>query len=148
MNTSLLLALSFGALLAGSAPTPPPTLTLRDGRVYQLKEPPHTAGGRIVFTTTEGKTYSLDQSEVESLVNSPPTPTRGPRAYNPQDSRALGAIARQQRAKTGKTTDLSAPRPTPRPTRRPTRQRPPGSPSAVTRRSPVHAAKTPTPAPR
>lgn len=135
MNTGFLVALPLWVLLAGPASTPPPTLTLRDGRVFQLKEPPHTEGGRVVFTTIEGKTYSLEQSEVKSLVTSPPTPTRAPRNYNPQDSRALGAIARQERAKTGKTTDLSAPKPhAARPTRpRPTSARP---------------AKTPSPAPR
>ena len=145
MNTSLLLALPFWALLAGPAPTPPPLLTLRDGRVYQLKEPAHTEGGRVVFTTVEGKTYSLPSSEVKSMVVSPPTPTRAPREYNPQDSRALGAIAREQRAATGKTTDLSAPHSTPRPTVRPAKKHPAKTPSAVTRRpTPAHAAKTPT----
>jgi len=158
VNTSLLLALPLWALLAGPAPTPPPILTLRDGRVYQLKEPARTEGGRVVFTTVEGKTYSLPSSEVKSMVVSPPTPTRAPREYNPQDSRALGAIARQQRATTGKTTDLSAPHPTPRPTARPTKKHPPKTPSASARRptparaartpSPAHAAMTPSPAPR
>jgi len=147
VNTSLFLALPLWVLLAGTAPTPPPTLILRDGRVLQLKDLPHTEGARVVFTTIDGKTYSLEQSEVKSLVTSPPTPTRAPRNYNPQDSRALGAIARQERAKTGKTTDLSAPHPTPRATRparpRPTPARPAKTPS------PKHsAAKTPSPAPR
>jgi hypothetical protein len=158
VNTSLLLALPLWALLAGPAPTPPPTLTLRDGRVFQLKEPARTEGGRVVFTTVEGKTYSLDASEVKSMVLSPPTPTRVPREYNPQDSRALGAIAREQRAETGKTTDLSAPHSTPRPTARPAKKHPAKTPSAVTPRpthahsakipTPAHAAKTPSPAPR
>lgn len=158
MNTSFLLALPLWVLLAGPAPTPPPTLTLRDGRVYQLKEPARTEGGRVVFTTLEGKTYSLPSSEVKSMVVSPPTPTRVPPEYNPQDSRALGAIAREQRATTGKTTELSAPHSTPRPTARPAKKHPPKTPSAGARlptparaaKTPpaVHAAKTPSPAPR
>jgi hypothetical protein len=140
----ILLALPFWALLAGPVPTPPPILTLRDGRTFALKEPPHNEGGRVVFTTTDGKAYSLDPSEVESFVTAAPTPTRGPRTYNPQDSRALGAIARQQRARTGKTTDLSATRPTPRATARPTRTRAPRNRTP----SPPARTRTPTPAPR
>jgi hypothetical protein len=125
--TSFLLALPLWALLAGPSPTPPPpTLTLKDGRVMELKELPRSENGRVVFTTLEGKTYSLDASEVLSFVGAPPTPTRTPNKYNPMDSRNLGAIARQERAKTGKTSDLSAQQATPRPprktpTRKPTR---------------------------
>jgi hypothetical protein len=101
-------------------------------------------GGKAVFTTTDGKTYSLDASEVKSFVGSPPTPTRPPPTYNPQDSRALGAIARQERSKTGKTTDLSASQPSPRATRRPTKTHPKSSPTASVRKTP-RATRTPTP---
>jgi len=149
--TRLLLALPVWALLAGPAPTPPPTLTLRDGRVFQLREPPRKEGDRVVFTTTEGKSYSLPSSDVQSFVPVPPTPTRPPRTYNPQDSRDLGAIARQQRAETGKTTDLSEAPPTPRPTRPPktrTKSTPAPSPKKTTPKKTSHAApRTPTPIP-
>ena len=104
-----ILALSLWALAAPPAPTPLPRLTLRDGRVFELTGPPRTEKGHVIFTTRDGKTYTLLESEVQSFVDTPPTPTRPPRSYNPQDSRALGAIARQERAKTGKTTDLSSP---------------------------------------
>jgi hypothetical protein len=144
----LLLALPLWALLAGPAPTPPPTLTLRDGRVFQLREAPRTEGDRVVFTTTEGKSYSLPSSDVQSFVPVPPTPTRPPRTYNPQDSRDLGAIARQQRAETGKTTDLSGAAPTPRPTR-PPKTRTKSAPPPSSKKTPhaAHTARTPTPVP-
>ncbi len=140
MNTSLLLALPVWALLAVPAPTPAPTLYLKDGRVFLLKEAPRTEGGRVVFTTLDGKAYSLRPDEVQSFVGAPATPTRGPITYNPQDSRALGAIARQERDKTGKTSDLSASSPTRRPTLRPTK--PKKTPTA----SPKPSATTRTPA--
>jgi len=153
VKSILLLALPFCALFAAPAPTPPPTLTLKDGRVFHLKAPPVTDRGRVTFTTLDGKTYSLEQSQVESFVAKPPTPTRVPSTYNPQDSRALGAIARQERAKTGKTTDLSAPRPTAHPTKATHAARTGTAPPARTRTA-AHAAatrtapqRTPTPAP-
>ena len=118
----------------------PPTLTLKDGRVLYLKEPPRTEGSRVIFTTIGGKTYTLQASEVESFVDSPPTPTRTPRRYNPQDSHNLGAIARQERAKTGKSTDLSSPPPkTPKPTRSPGK-------AAPARTKKKRATPTPPPA--
>ena len=149
----LLLALPFWALLAGPAPTAPPTLTLRDGRVFQLKESPRTEGDRVVFTTTDGKSYSLPKSDVQSFVPLPPTPTPPPRTYNPQDSRALGAIARQQRAETGKTTDLSEAHPTARATH-PPKTRTKSTPAPASTKTPApgskktpHAARTTTPIP-
>ncbi len=135
MFTTLLLLLPLSALLA-AAPTPPPTLTLKDGRVFELKSPPRYEAGRVIFTTTEGKTYSLNESEVKSFVGEPPTPTRAPVTYNPQDSRALGAIARQERANTGKSTDLSA-------STSPRSTRPPKTPTAKRTKSP-RPTRTPT----
>jgi hypothetical protein len=145
VNIPLLLALPLCALLA--APTPPPTLTLKDGRTFQLRMPAHFEGGRVTFTTTEGKTYSLSASDVRSEVDRPPTPTRTPKVYNPMDSQNLGAIARQQRAETGKTTDLSAPHPTvhPHPTTRTPRAGTKGSAAKGTPKAP-RATRTPTPA--
>jgi hypothetical protein len=132
----LFTALPLWALLAAPAPTaPPPTLVLRDGRTFELKAPPRQEAGRVIFTTTAGKTYSLDAAEVQSFVGVPPTPTRTPVNYNPLDSRNLGAIARKERASTGKTTDLSAAHPTVRSTRPPKRTPTPKKPKP----------KTPTP---
>ena len=142
VNTILLLALPLWGLLAGPAATPPPTLTLRDGRTFQLAAPARQENGRVIFTTTEGKTYSLDAADVRSAVDRPPASTRTPKVYNPMDSQNLGAIAREERAKTGKTTELSSPRATaspgkPRPTRSPT----PGA-----KKTP-RPTRTPTPVP-
>ena len=149
------LAIPLWALLALPEPTPiPPTLTLRDGRVMYLKAPPRTEGSRVVFTTLAGKTYSLEASEVASFVAAPPTPTRPAPRYNPQDSHALGAIARQERSRTGKTTDLSASRRSPRPTKAPAKKTPaarkakPKARAAETRTPAAAASPTPTPAPR
>src|SRR6202022_2539526 len=73
-------------------------MVLKDGTVYLLKEPPRYGAGRIIFTTTDGKSYSLNESEVAMIGVSPPTPV--PRVtYSPMDSKSLGAIARQQREK-------------------------------------------------
>ncbi len=135
------------ALLA--APTPPPTLTLKDGRTFHLQAPAHFETGRVIFTTTEGKTYSLSASDVRSEIEHPPTPTPTPRVYNPMDSQNLGAIARQQRAETGKTTELSAPHPTAHP-HSTTRTPKAGTKGATSRRTPrtPRATRTPTPAAR
>jgi hypothetical protein len=91
----------------------PAQMRLKDGTVYDLREPPHMTGGRVVFTTRSGKVYSLAETEVEEIRLVGPTPV--PRAVlNPQDSRQLGAIARQERRKKG-THTLIAPEITPRP---------------------------------
>jgi len=137
-----LLGLPVVALLAGPAPTPSPaTLILRDGRTFELKAPPRREGDRVIFTTTAGKTYSLDASDVQSYVGAPPTPTTGPTKPDPLDSHDLGAIARQERASTGKTTDLSAPHPTLRSTAAPRRTATPKKPKTP------RPTRTPTPAP-
>ena len=91
--------------LAAVTPGPISRMVLKDGTVYLLKEPPRIWGGRIIFTTIDGKPYSLSESEVDT-IGLAPQPTPAPRTtYNPQDSRDLGAIARQQRESKG----LSAP---------------------------------------
>jgi hypothetical protein len=129
-------ALSLWALVAPPAPTPLPRLTLRDGRVFELSGPPRTEAGHVIFTTKEGKTYSLPASEVQSFVDVPPTPTRPPKTYNQEDSRALGAIAREERAKTGKSTVLSS---------QPASTPPPRTKTASSKKTTTHAPKKPTP---
>ena len=85
----------------------PAKLALEDGTVYILKEPPRFWAGRIIFTTAEGKSYSLNESEVDTIGVSPQTPT--PRVtYSPMDSKSLGAIARQQREKKGSSAPLDS----------------------------------------
>lgn len=133
--TSQVLALALGLLFVPVSNSPS-IMKLRDGRVMRLKEAPRIAGGRIVFTTVEGQTYSLAESEVLS-IGAEPTPTPTPRAVNPLDSHNLGAIARQERQKTGKKAEVAL-RPTPGP--RPAA----ASKPAKTRRPPK---RTPTPRP-
>jgi hypothetical protein len=114
-----------------ASPSPATRLLMKDGTVYILKEPPQFSGGRIVFTTVDGRVLSAKQDDVQSIgAVIKPTPT--PR-YSSQDSRALGAIARQQRDKEGKTAEVA-----PRPTRRDT-----VTPKKASRRTP-----TPRPTPR
>jgi len=138
-----LIAWPLWAMLAAPAPTqPPPTLVLRDGRTFELKAPPRQEAGRVIFTTTAGKTYSLDAAEVQSFVGVPPTATRTPVSYNPLDSKNLGAIARTERATTGKTTELSVAHPTVRSTRPPKRTPTPKKPKTPA------PTRTPTPPPR
>lgn len=81
-------------------------LVLRNGTVYLLKEPPRISGTRVVFTTLEGKMFSLDESEVAS-IGAAPAPTPFVRRYDQEDSRALGAIARQQRDARGKRAEVA-----------------------------------------
>jgi hypothetical protein len=95
-------------LVATAAAAPPTRMTLKDGTVYVLREPPRLAGTRLVFTTQDGKVYSIDEKEVDA-IGTPATPTPSVRGHNPLDSHALGAIARQQRARKGKAA-LVAPR--------------------------------------
>jgi hypothetical protein len=106
-------------ITAMAEPAPPPTvparIRLKDGTVYRLKEPPFLKDGRFIFTTTDGKFYSLAEKEVDEIQLVGPTPK--PRTQpNAQDSRALGEIAREERHKTGKRAPV-APAPTPRPSR-------------------------------
>ena len=104
MTTCLALTLAAGLLV--STPAPSTTIiTLKDGRVMRLKEPPRSAGGRIVFTTVEGQTYSLAESDVLA-IGAEPRPTQTPPAPNRLDSHSLGAIAQEQRQKTGKKAEV------------------------------------------
>ena len=103
------------ALVEGAGPVPA-LIRLKDGTVYSLQSPPHLTGGRFVFKTTDGRLLSLAETEVDEVRLLVPTP--GPSEnLNPQDSHALGAIARQQRSTTGKRTLISpaAAAPTPKP---------------------------------
>ena len=102
-------------------------LTLRNGTVFLLIEPPRITGSRVVFTTMDGQIYSMDQNEVES-ISAAPRPTRTPaHSYSVQDSRALGALARQDREARGLKAEV-APRRAP-----------------VAKKRARKAAKTPTP---
>lgn len=112
-------ALAFLMLLAlNDAPATPArtaqaVLRLKDGTSYSLRTAPHMTGTRVVFTTLDGMTWSLSEADVDEvrLLSPAPAPRDAP---NPQDSRDLGAYARQQRRNTGKHT-LIAPAPTPKP---------------------------------
>jgi len=116
--TRPLLALLLGLLVSTPAPSPT-VMRLKDGRVMRLKEPPRIAGGRIVFTTAEGRTYSLAESDVLS-IGAEATPTPTPRVVNPLDSHNLGDIARQERQKTGRKAEVAVrATPTPKPARAP-----------------------------
>lgn len=127
MVAGLLLLTALVSPVAASGPT---RLTLKNGTVYQLREPPRISGRRIVFQTVDGKVFSIAESEVATIGSAPPPPTATPK-YSSQDSRALGAIARQQRARKGKAAEV-APKPPS------ARKRPPS-----VRRRP----RTPTPRP-
>jgi hypothetical protein len=97
--------------LGGGAPAVPAILRLKDGTVYELRTPPRLANGRFVFTTSDGRIYSLAEAEVDEVRLVSPASPAGP---DRQDSHQLGAIARQERGQKGKHT-LIAPDPTPRP---------------------------------
>lgn len=133
MRIPLALAL---ALLFAPVSQSPTIMKLKDGRVMRLKEAPRIAGGRIVFTTVEGHTYSLAESEVLS-IGAEPTPSPTPRVVNPLDSHNLGAIARQERQKTGKKAEVAV-RPTPTPNR---------APAPKPAKTPRPPKRTPTPRP-
>jgi hypothetical protein len=127
--TRPLLALVLGLLVSTPAPSPT-VMKLKDGRVMRLKEPPRIAGGRIVFTTVEGRTYSIAENDVLS-IGAEPTPTPTPHVVNLLDSHNLGAFARQERQKTGKkalvavrATPSPKPARTPRPPKRTPTPRP------------------------
>jgi hypothetical protein len=103
--------------LAGAPVVVSAILRLKDGTVYRLREPPFMKHGRFQFTTMRGQFYSIAEDEVGEIRLLAPSPTPRP-APNPQDSHQLGAVARQERKRTGKHTAV-APAPTPRPESKP-----------------------------
>jgi len=111
-------------------------LVMKDGTVYTLKEPPQVSGNRLIFTTVDGLTLSAKQDDVQSIGAAPKPPPPAP-TYMPQDSRALGAIAREDRERQHKVAEV-APAPTQRPTITPKKRSPAKKPTPV---------KTPTPRP-
>ena len=104
--------LSLLAVLADTPVTIPAQMRLKDGTVYDLKQPPFLKNGRFIFTTHDGKVLSLAEIEVDEIKLLPPAAPG--RSLNPHDSHQLGAIAREQRRSRGSYT-LLAPAPTPRP---------------------------------
>ena len=99
--------------LTDAGSTVPALIRLKDGTVYRLQSAPHLSGGRLVFTTSEGRLLSVAETEVDEVRLLSPTPSPGA-VPDPHDSHALGAIARQQRRSSGKYT-LIAPAPTVKP---------------------------------
>ena len=104
--------LSLLAVLADTPVTIPAQMRLKDGTVYELKQPPYLKNGRFIFTTHDGKVLSLAEIEVDEIKLLPPAAPG--RALNAHDSHQLGAIARERRRSEGSYT-LLAPAPTPRP---------------------------------
>jgi hypothetical protein len=117
--------------LPQAAAAQPTRVLMKDGTSYLLKEPPQFSGGRIVFTTLDGRVLSVKQDDVQS-IGTAPKPTATPK-YDIEDSRALGAITREQRDGKGKLAEV-APKPTGRAT---------ATPKKAPRRTP-----TPTPKPK
>jgi hypothetical protein len=116
--------------LPQAAAAQPTRLLMKDGTSYLLKEPPQFSGGRIVFTTVDGKVLSVKQDDVQS-IGVAPKPTSTP-SYDIEDSRALGAITRDERNRAGKEAEI-APKPTHKPSATPKKRA---------------ATKTPTPRPK
>jgi hypothetical protein len=131
---SLVLILLWGQLASAESLT---RLVMKDGTVYTLKEPPQVSGNRLIFTTVDGRTLSAKQDDVQSIGAAPKPPPPAP-TYMPQDSRALGAIARQDREREHKVAEV-APPPTHRPTVSPKKRSPAKAQTPV---------KTPTPRPK
>ena len=101
---------ALAASAASRRPAPPPMrLTLRNGTVYLLREPPRISGTRVIFTTRMAGRSPWTRARSRRSA-----PFRGraatPRRYDSEDSHALGAIARQQREPRGKKAEV-APRP-------------------------------------
>ncbi|MBC8646381.1 MAG: hypothetical protein H7X85_04410 [Thermoanaerobaculia bacterium] len=84
-----------------------------------LRAPARQVGKRFVFQTRDGRVYSVETTEVQS-TGVPPRPTPGPPRWNRHDSRALGAIVRNERNRKGKAVEVA-----PRPARAPKKRRGP-----------------------
>jgi len=113
-------------------------LVLKNGTVYMLKEPPRISGTRVVFTTVEGNVLSLDESEVASIGAAPASPPAA-KKYDQEDSKNLGAIARQQRDARGKPAEVAPRAPSHKKTPKPP------SPKAKPTKTPKPKPTTPPP---
>ncbi len=81
------------------------TLVMKSGEKYQLKGSSTHKNGRVTFTTTANRLYSVKESEVaREIAGTPPAP---PPQINRTDSRQLGAIAREQRENRGQTAPVA-----------------------------------------
>jgi hypothetical protein len=136
--TAILAFLALRLALASppaAVPTPGSRLTLRNGTIYLLKEPPQISGTRVIFTTMDGRMFSMDESEIATIGAVPKAPPVA-RHYDEEDSRQLGAIARQQRDARGKRAEVAP--------RAPARRKTP-KPPRVSRTPRPHARPRPTP---
>ena len=75
------------------------TLVMKSGEKYEIKGPAKHSNGRVTFTTTANRLYSVKESEVASETGPPPPVSKG---INRADSRQLGAYAREQNEQKGK----------------------------------------------
>ena len=141
MSVTAVVILSITLLAPAAGPASPPAtvtpapmrLTLKNGTVYILREPPRISGRLVIFTTMDGRAFSMDQNEIEA-VGVVPRVSPTPRRYNVEDSHALGAITRQEREHQGKKAEV-APRqavkhPTPTPGHSRSRRSPTPTPTA------------------
>jgi|SRR6476619_236628 hypothetical protein len=103
-------------------------LTLKNGTVYLLKEPPRISGRLVIFTTMDGRAFSMDQNEIET-VGAVPRVSPTPRRYNVEDSHALGAITRQEREHQGKKAEVAPKQNVKHPTVTPRHPQSPRSPA-------------------
>jgi len=78
---------------------------MKSGEKYQLKGPSTHKNGRVTFTTTSNRLYSVNESEVAREISGPPPAP--PPQINRTDSRQLGAIAREQRQNRGETAPVA-----------------------------------------
>jgi len=133
-SAAIILSIALLAPAAGPA-SPAPTatpapmrLTLKNGTVYILREPPRISGRLVIFTTMDGRAFSMDQSEIET-VGAVPRVSPTPRRYNVEDSHALGAITRQEREHQGKKAEVAPKQNVKHPTPTPGHSRPRRSPT-------------------
>ena len=89
------------AILFLSATVGADTLVMKSGEKYQTNGPSTHKNGRVTFTTTANRVYSVKESEVSQEISGPPPASL--QQIDRTDSRQLGAIAREQREKRGET---------------------------------------------